>query len=184
MIKDITERKKLYQQVSEAERLAAIGQLASGVAHEINNPLSIILGYTGLLLDESSINGTVKRDLETIHGNANACKKIVEDLLNFSRKSKTEFACHSISDIIDSVVEMLSYKLQEKNIVVKKNYSTDLPPLLVDEDKMKQVFMNILINSFQAVGDDGTIEISTSMNPRDTPLYLLRTTDTESTMPL
>lgn len=164
IVKDITERKKLYQQITEAERLAAIGRLASGVAHEINNPLSIILGYTGLLLDESSIDGSFRKDLETIHGNANACKKIVEDLLNFSRKSKTEFAYHGISDIIDSVVEMLSYKLQEKNIVVKKNYSPDIPPLLVDEDKIKQVFMNILINSFQAVGDDGTIEISTSLD--------------------
>lgn len=164
IVKDITERKKLYQQVSEAERLAAIGQLASGVAHEINNPLSIILGYTGLLMDESSINGTVRKDLETIHGNANACKKIVEDLLNFSRKCKTEFSYHSISDIIDSVVEMLSYKLQEKKVAVKKNYSPDLPHLLIDEDKIRQVLMNMLINSFQAVGVGGMIEISTSLS--------------------
>jgi len=162
IVKDITERKKLYLQVSEAERLAAIGQLASGVAHEINNPLSIILGYTGLLLNESSIDGAFRKDLETIHGNADACKKIVEDLLNFSRKSKTEFAYHSISDIIDSVVEMLGYKFQEKNVVVNRNYSPDLPLLLVDEDKIKQVFVNILINSFQAIEDGGTIEISTS----------------------
>jgi two-component system NtrC family sensor kinase len=167
IIKDITERKKLFQQVNEAERLAAIGQLASGVAHEINNPLSIILGYTGLLLDDKSIDGPPKKDLETIFTNANVCKRIVEDLLNFSRKSKTKFSYHSISDIIDSVVEMLSYKLQEKNVTVKKNYSPDLPVLLVDDDKIKQVFINILINSFQAVGDNGIIEISTSFNETD-----------------
>jgi two-component system NtrC family sensor kinase len=167
IIKDITERKKLFQQVNEAERLAAIGQLASGVAHEINNPLSIILGYTGLLLDDKSVNGQFREDLETIYANANVCKRIVEDLLNFSRKSKTEFAYHSINDIIDSVVEMLHYKFQEKNITVQKNYSTDLPLLLVDDDKIKQVCMNILINSFQAVGDHGIIEISTSLNEAD-----------------
>ncbi|HDO22527.1 MAG TPA: DUF3365 domain-containing protein [Nitrospirae bacterium] len=162
MIKDITERKRLIRQVYEAERLAAMGQLAAGVAHEINNPLSIILGYTSLLLENDSINGLVRKDLQTIYGNANSCKKIIEDLLSFSRVTETRLGYDNINCLIDSVLDMLTYEFEKKKISIVRNYCPDIPPLLIDSDKIRQVILNLLINACQAIDENGTISVLTS----------------------
>jgi len=164
IIKDITERKRLVEQINEAERLAAIGQLAAGVAHEINNPLSIIIGYSGLLLEDPSVGGAFRKDLATISHNAYSCKRIVEDLLKFSRRTQSEFDYDDINRIIENVLDMLGYEFEKRQIQVVCSYSDSLPPLYIDSEKIKQVIMNILLNACQAVRDRGRIEVATAID--------------------
>ncbi len=161
IVKDITERKRIQQQLIQADKLASVGKLAAGVAHEINNPLSIILGYTRLLMEEGSFSKQMRGDLDAIQNNAHACKRIVEDLLNFSRQSETRRTNADINEIIEAVVSVVENKFISDGINIQRNYEPSLPVVVVDIDKIKQVFMNLLINAYQAMQSGGRISIST-----------------------
>ncbi len=163
IIKDITERKRMEQQIRQADKLASIGQLAAGVAHEINNPLSIVLGYTKLLQQEAT-EGVVLKDLEAIRQNAEQCKKIVEDLLNFSRQKKPHYAQADINDTVESVLAVVEGRLSENNITLIRDYDSSLPLITMDVDKIRQVCMNLLMNAYQAVGPKGKITVATTRN--------------------
>ncbi|RMG74734.1 MAG: DUF3365 domain-containing protein [Nitrospirae bacterium] len=168
IIKDITSWKRFQEQLKEADRLASIGEMAAGLAHEINNPLSIIMGYTGMLLKEFKENNPKRDDLEIIYKNTEACKKIVEDLLKFSRKTETRPRRTNINSIIDEVVDFLSYRLEEKEVHINKELDTGMPDIMVDAEKIKQVFVNMLVNAWQAVDEGGSIWIRTYMNADQT----------------
>ncbi|MDA8168837.1 MAG: DUF3365 domain-containing protein [Nitrospiraceae bacterium] len=158
IVKDITERKKIEEQIRQADKLASIGQLAAGVAHEINNPLSIVLGYTGLAMKEAPPR--MKEDLSLVQGNARLCKKIVEDLLDFSRQTKSQCERADINASVESIVQVVEGKFGE-DIAVKRDYGRGLPQVTIDKGKMKQVYMNILMNAYQSMGSGGTITVST-----------------------
>ncbi len=164
IIKDITSWKRFQEQLKEADRLASIGEMAAGLAHEINNPLGIIMGYTGMLLKDLEKDDPRRDDLEIIYKNTEACKKIVEDLLKFSRKTETKPQKTNINRIIDDVVEFLSYRLEEKDVNIHKELDMAMPEIMVDAEKIKQVFVNMLINAWQAVEEGGNIWIRTYMN--------------------
>ncbi len=164
IIKDITSWKRFQEQLKEADRLASIGEMAAGLAHEINNPLGIIMGYTGMLLKEIDKEDPRRDDLEIIYKNTEACKKIVEDLLKFSRKTETKPQRTNISRIIDDVVDFLSYRLEEKDVNIHKELDRAMPEIMVDAEKIKQVFVNMVINAWQAVGEGGNIWLRTYMN--------------------
>lgn len=155
------ERKEMEEKARQAEKLASIGQLAAGVAHEINNPLSIILGYTRMLTEDCPANEQIKEDLAVVQNNARLCKKIVEDLLNFSRQTKLQPVKADINETIESVVGAMEGKFRDREIAIIRNYDRSLPVIGIDVDKMKQVFMNLLMNSYQAMDSKGTISIST-----------------------
>ncbi|MDA8338457.1 MAG: ATP-binding protein, partial [Nitrospiraceae bacterium] len=145
----------------QAEKLASIGQLAAGVAHEINNPLSIILGYAGMLTEDCPANEHIKEDLSMIHNNAQLCKKIVEDLLNFARQTKIQPVDADINGIIESVASSMEARFKENGIEIVRNYDPAIPGIKADVDKMKQVFMNLLANARDAIKSGGVINIST-----------------------
>ncbi len=161
IIKDMTERKRMEQQLRQADKLASIGQLAAGVAHEINNPLSIVLGYTKLLIKDTSY-GRTREDLEAIRNNAQLCKKIVEDLLNFSRQKKPQYAQADLNGAVDSVTSVVESRFAGKGIAFVRKYDPSLPRITMDIDKIKQVCMNLLMNACQAIGPgDGVITVET-----------------------
>ena len=164
IIKDITTWKRFQEQLKEADRLASIGEMAAGLAHEINNPLGIIMGYTGILLKETAEDDPRRADLEIIYKNAEACKKIVEDLLKFSRKTETKPQQTDINLLITDVIDFLSYKFEEKDVVVHRELDPSLPEIMVDAEKIRQVFINMLLNAYQAVGDGGQIWLRTYLN--------------------
>jgi signal transduction histidine kinase len=156
------ERREMEERVLQADKLASIGQLAAGVAHEINNPLSLILGYTNMLRKECPASGQAKEDLEIVYNNARLCKKIVEDLLNFSRQTKANRGPTDINAAVESVVVLMEDTLRGGRINVIREYDRELPLLTADEDKLKRVFMNLLLNSFQAMHSGGSLTVSTA----------------------
>ncbi len=160
IIKDITERKRMEERIRQADKLASIGQLAAGVAHEINNPLSIVIGYTGLLMKESP-EGRAREDLAVIRNNAGLCKKIVEDLLNFARQTRPRYEEADINAMIESVVSVVENRFSGNDMSITRNYDPLLPHVTMDVDKMKQVAMNLLMNAHQALHPGGGVTIST-----------------------
>jgi len=149
------------KQMAQADRLASIGQLSAGIAHEINNPLGIILGYTQLLLRGEAKESQRYEDLKTIEKHVRNCKAIVEDLLNFARSSKTKKEMVHIHETIDEVLDFVRRHSKLGEIVIDRNYDPKAPPLLADEKKIKQVLINLVMNARHAVDQEGTISLST-----------------------
>jgi two-component system, NtrC family, sensor kinase len=163
LIKDIEQRKLMEEQLTQADKLASIGELSSGVAHEINNPLGVILGYTQLLLRGEKNTSKRYPDLKTIEKHVRSCKTIVEDLLSFSRKSKTDKEMMDIHQIIEDVVIFVQHHSDIEQITLETACNPAVKPLLVDEKKIKQVLINLVVNAIHAVGKKGHILISTDV---------------------
>lgn len=162
LVKDIEQRRLMELQIAQADKLASLGQLSAGVAHEINNPMGIILGYTQLLLREEAPDSEKHSDLKIIEKHVKNCKAIVEDLLSFSRSSKTEEKTHKIHEIIDEVLNFVEQHGKVEHLDIIRRYDEAVPAILLDEKKIKQVFINLIMNASHAIGGSGTIEIRTN----------------------
>ncbi len=161
-VKDITEQKKLETKIQQTEKLVSMGQLAAGIAHEINNPLGVILCHIDLLKDEADLTDEARQDLEVIEKHAGNCRTIIADLLKFAHQQRTVKQPASINSIISEVVSMVSSQFQKNKIVIDMQLEQDLPEMLLDIEKIKQVILNLLINSSHAVQDKGSIIISSN----------------------
>ena len=164
LVKDIEERRIMEKQLAQADKLASIGELSAGVAHEINNPLGIILGYTQLFLREEDPTSEKYADFKTIEKHVRGCKTIVEDLLSFARTSPPERGTTDIHMIIEDVIEFILHHSGIEKIDIQKRFDPDIVPLVLDETKIKQVIMNLLMNALHAIGETGTIRITTQLN--------------------
>ena len=153
------------KQMAHADRLASIGQLSSGIAHEINNPLGIIQGYTQLLLRTEPADTQRHNDLSTILKHAKNCKAIVEDLLNFARRSKPTAEVVNIHEVIDDALVFLAHRSKTPAVEIQKYYQDNIPSLRIDEKKIKQVLINLVMNAKHAVGEKGQISIHTNYDP-------------------
>jgi len=160
--KDVTQQKQVEHRMQQAEKLVALGQLAAGVAHEINNPLGIILCYTDLLKEDFVGLPEKIEDLSVIEKHVKNCQRIVHDLLSFARNQQTTRAPASVNAAIEQVVSMVSSQLAKQGITVVPKLDPDIPLLEMDAEKMKQVFMNLFINAAQAIGKNGEIDIESS----------------------
>lgn len=161
IIKDITERKWMEEQMRKSERLASVGKLAAGVAHEINNPLSVIMGYSRLLLREP-LADNMKGDLETVMKNAESCKKIIEDLLHFSRYSKPSPVMSDLNALLVEVLGDLDNIFSKKGITIDKSLDDIMPEVFIDPGRIRQVLMNMLLNAAQAMPGGGKITVQTT----------------------
>jgi signal transduction histidine kinase len=159
-VKDITEQKKLEIKIQQTEKLVSLGQLAAGIAHEINNPLGVILCHIDLLQDEGNLSDDAKADLAIIEKHAGNCRSIIADLLNFAHQQQTVKALGSIKTIITDVVTMVTPQFLKNHIEIVVKIDDELPLLYLDIDKIKQVILNLLINSSHAIGESGSIIIS------------------------
>jgi len=177
LIKDIESHHQMEQQMAQADKLASIGEFSAGIAHEINNPLGIILGYTQLMIREETKVSERYGDLETIEKHVRNCKTIVEDLLNFARSSQPQKKEVGIHEMIDDVVSFIQQHSRTGNITLEKDYDPVLPALVLDEKKIRQVFMNLIMNARHAVGDDGDIRLSTKFDAQSDRV-LIRVADT------
>jgi two-component system NtrC family sensor kinase len=149
-------------QLYHSDKLASIGRLAAGVAHEINNPLTGVLSYSSYLLKRSEGEPEMKSDLEIIVRETKRCRDIVKDLLDFARPISTDKKSVNINDVIDRALNIVASQLNFRNIVVHKQYMDSLPDVSIDDGQLQQVFINLLVNAADAIGDKGgTISLTT-----------------------
>jgi len=153
VLKNITAVRRLKDQLYHADKLASIGLLVSGVAHEINNPLTGTIAYTELLAMKTTDEGT-QAELKKILDSAERCKKIVDNLLTFSRQKAPSKSLESINDIIDRAIELRSYRLRSNVIEIVRDYDPSLT-VFADSQQIQQVVLNLLINAEQAIVDAG-----------------------------
>ncbi|SHK54978.1 PAS domain S-box-containing protein [Desulfatibacillum alkenivorans DSM 16219] len=165
LIRDIEQKKLMEARMAQADKLASIGELSSGIAHEINNPLGIILGYTQLLLRNEDPENERHADLRIIEKHVKSCKVIVEDLLSFARGGETMKEPTDLHEVIDEVLQFLHHEPGRQDLAIAKEYSLDLPLAHVDKKKIRQVIMNLVINASHAVEGRGKILLATDFNP-------------------
>jgi PAS domain S-box-containing protein len=165
LVRDIDKRHTIREQMAQADRLASIGQLSSGIAHEINNPLGVILGYTQLMMRNEPDDSDRRRDLKTIEKHVRHCKAIVEDLLNFARRSEPKKELVDIHKTIDDVLGFIRQHSGANRIDFLTDYDPRIPAMVLDEKKIRQVLINLLMNARHAVGDAGQIRVATVFSP-------------------
>ena len=156
-IRDITEQRRMEERERELQRelilssrLASIGEMASGIAHEINNPLTGVIGYAQLL-GQKDVPDDIREAVDVINEGGQRVAEIVQKLLTFARQSKVEKEYADINSVIESVLDMRSYEMKTSNIEVKTNFASKLPKTMVNVGQLQQVFLNIVINAEQAM---------------------------------
>ena len=142
-------------QLYHSDKLASIGRLAAGVAHEINNPLTGVLTYSSFLLKRSKDDSEIKSDLEIIVRETKRCRDIVKDLLDFARPISAYKKSVNINDVIDRALNIVASQLNLRDIVVNKQYLESLPDVSIDDGQLQQVFINLLVNAADAIGNKG-----------------------------
>jgi signal transduction histidine kinase len=161
IIRDFTEVKKLQQQVDQSEKLAVIGQLAAGVAHEIGNPLTSISAIVQIL-QRKAPDDFFSEQLSTIKENIDRISKIVRELVDFSRPPSHEKTIIQITDIIKTAIGIVKYDKRVKKVDFNVKLDNDAPLILLVPDQLLQVFVNILINALDAIEGNGEIKVETS----------------------
>ena len=160
---DVTDKRLLEQQLIWSDKLSSVGELVAGVAHELNNPLAAVLGFSELMLT-GEVPDKIREDLTRIHQEAARCRKVVQNLLTFARRTPFEKELVSINDLLDNALELKSYQLRVDNISVHKELSKALPTTMADGQQLQQVFVNLLNNAHDAIRghrEPGTIAVRT-----------------------
>ena len=163
-VRDITDKKALEERLTRSEKLAAVGQLAAGVAHEINNPLGGILVYSYLMLEDLPPDHPERLQVEKIIREATRCKEIIKGLLDFSRQLPSRLKPVDINALVTELLGLVENHLNFQNVGLQKNLAPDLPPIQGDKSKLEQVFLNLFMNAGQAMAGHGVLTVSTSQN--------------------
>jgi two-component system NtrC family sensor kinase len=153
--------RRTQAQLVQSEKLSAVGEFVSGVAHELNNPLTSVIGFAELL-KQAEVSSPHRRHVELIVASANRCHKIVQSLLKFARQHKPERKPVKIEELIEATIEILRYQMRTSNIEVATDYEADLPRVMGDGNQLQQVFLNLINNARQAIEDfrpQGRIQI-------------------------
>lgn len=153
IIFDITERKNLQEQLLQSAKLAAIGELISGVTHEVNNPLAVVIGYSEMLLSEPDLTGESREAIKAIHAESERAKKVIQNMLSFARKHNPEKDVIQVNDILEKTLGLTDYELRKNSVNVIKDLDPDLPETVGDPNQLQQVFLNLIINSQQAMSE-------------------------------
>ncbi len=159
MLRDVTEIRRIEKHLAQTEKLASIGQLASGVAHEINNPLGVIQCYSNLIAKSQPPDSQVREDIEVIRKHTDQCKAIIEALLNFARVSEPQKTERDIQACVEEVLAIIEPQIKTEGIKIHKYFPAKLPRVIIDGSKIKQVVMNLLLNARQAMPQQGDIHI-------------------------
>ncbi|MBI4368914.1 MAG: PAS domain S-box protein [Elusimicrobia bacterium] len=165
-ITDITQRKNFQEMALQSEKMAAMGQLAAGVAHEINNPLGGALGMTDILLEELPAETGMRPDLEVIKRSLIRCRDIVTNLLGFSRKYEFQLKPDIVQDLIDDTLKLCHEQLFLSGVRVAKNYGSKRLAVNASPAQLQQVFLNLLLNARDAMPGGGQLTITLEEQPK------------------
>jgi two-component system, NtrC family, sensor kinase len=169
-------------QMAQSEKLASIGRLAAGVAHEINNPLAGILTFSMLALEDCDDDHPLKQSLEVIVKQTLRCRETVKGLLDFARQSSSTPSLTEVNSIVDKTLLLLENQTLFQNIRTVRNFAPNLPSVMIDAGQLQQVVINIVINAVDAMEENGVLTIETRKAP-GTPEILLRISDTGKGIP-
>jgi two-component system NtrC family sensor kinase len=164
LMTDITDTSMIQAKLMHTEKMAAVGQLVSGVAHEVNNPLTAIMGFSDLLMENPEVPGSARKDLQVILEEAQRTKEIVQNLLSFARQRPPQRQPLQINSILRKTIALRSYDFANHGVQIVEKFDERLPELIGDSHQLQQVFLNILNNAYDAVqsaGRPGLIEIET-----------------------
>lgn len=161
VIRDVTEIKDLNEEVARHKRLAALGKLSAGIAHEIRNPLSSIRGLAQFVYNSFSKTDERKEDLNTIIQEVDRLNKLVVQVLDFAKLKKPNLTPFSLNDLIRKIVELFKLEIKDKQIKFDLELSPDISQIQADEDQVRQITMNVIINAIQAILRKGEIKINT-----------------------
>jgi two-component system, NtrC family, sensor kinase len=169
-------------QMAQSEKLASIGRLAAGVAHEINNPLAGVLTFSMLALEDCDDDHPMKQSLEVIVKQTLRCRETVKGLLDFARQSSATPTLIDVNSIVDKTLQLLENQAIFQNIQSVRKFDTNLPQVLLDAGELQQVIINIVINAVDAMEENGKLTIETSQSPRSQEI-LIRISDTGKGIP-
>lgn len=172
--KEISERKRAEEQLSftlnklketqneliHSEKLASLGRVSAGIAHEIRNPLANISALAQLLTDQKDIDPKLQKRLQFILENSNIANNIIKELLNLASHQNVNFRKSDIGRILNNLCENVKTRCEQNNIILKKNISKDLPEIKVNEEKLQTAFLNFISNSIEAMPDGGNLKVS------------------------
>jgi two-component system NtrC family sensor kinase len=157
------ELKKIHDQLYRSEKLASLGKLAAGVAHEINNPLTGVLTNSSLLLEDLEDSDPRKEDVQVIVNETIRCREIVKRLLDFARQTKPQKKLTNINQIIENIILLVRNQSSFRNITIKKSLCENIPKIMADLDQIQQVFINLVLNASEAMSNGGQLYIESKL---------------------
>jgi len=157
---------------TQVAKLISLGELTASVAHELNNPLQVILGDVQLLLSELPKGGDTYTEAKEIEEAAQRCRWIVSNLLEFSRQKEYSFAFQNINQVIERVLDLTKHQIGMSGITIVKNYQENLPLVRVSLTQIEEVFVNIFLNAVQAMSQGGRLTISTGLKQKEISEYI------------
>jgi PAS domain S-box-containing protein len=160
-IEDVTDRMSLAQEVQQAEKLAVVGQLAAGIAHQIGTPLNVISGSAEYLMMEWGGEGSRPQELEIIIAQTDRITKLIRQLLNFARPARMELQPLDPNDLLHAVLSLTEHQIAKEQIEVQVTLQPDLPPIVGDVNQLEQALLNIVINAWHAMPDGGRLTLGT-----------------------
>ncbi|EPR32280.1 multi-sensor signal transduction histidine kinase [Alkalidesulfovibrio alkalitolerans DSM 16529] len=161
--RDISALKNYQDQLIQSQKMEDLGRLAGGVAHEINTPLGIILGYAQMLLEDLPEGSQPREDVAIIEKQTKVCKKIVADLLGFSRQSANVIREMDLNESIEEVVSLVRTIFRQERVEIETDLDPTIPPIWGDKEKLKSVWLNLVNNAFDSIGQDGAIFIRSKL---------------------
>ncbi len=165
IFEDVTTRVELETQLKLREKMASLGLLAAGVAHEVNTPLTGISSFTQMLQDQTSDDDPRAKLLAKIERQTERASKIVNNLLNFARQGRVSFVPVRVNDVVRDVLSLLEHQLTRTRVKVRLELGDDVPEVMGDENKLQQVFLNLILNAQDAMASGGWLTIKTSVSP-------------------
>jgi PAS domain S-box-containing protein len=164
-IEDVTDRMSLEREVQQAEKLAVVGQLAAGIAHQIGTPLNVISGSAEYLMMEWGADRRRPQELEIIVAQTDRITKLIQQLLNFARPARMALQPLKLNDLLREVLGLTEHQIAKERIVIKTDFQPDLPAITGDENQLEQAFLNIVVNAWHAMPTGGTLTIQTRRTP-------------------
>ncbi len=163
MAERLQEQKALEERLHQADKMAALGQFVSGIAHELRNPLGIMKGSIQLMEREGTFSDEQSEFLGIVKEQIERQNLVIEELLRFAKPTEPDFETLDIEDVLDSLMTFASAYVRDSNVELHRTRSTNLQPVYGDSEKLKQVFLNLILNAVQAMPDGGMLSIETEM---------------------